>query len=84
MGRVPMGARTVKEPRSIRLVEDRWATIRHVVEAVAIVGAALWAFYVFVYQERIKPASATPPQDFISDLKLQLRNLRSFVRKGAQ
>jgi hypothetical protein len=30
-----------------------------------------------------KPASARPPTDFISDLKLQLRNLRSFVRKGA-
>jgi hypothetical protein len=30
-----------------------------------------------------KPASAGPPKDFISDLKLQLRNLRSFVRKGA-
>lgn len=34
---------------------------RHVIEIVAIVSAAVWAFYVFVYQERIKPATA-PPQ----------------------
>lgn len=33
---------------------------RHVIEIVAIVIAAAWAFYVFVYQERIKPATAEP------------------------
>ncbi|MBC5799358.1 MAG: hypothetical protein GIW94_05210 [Candidatus Eremiobacteraeota bacterium] len=32
------------QPQAIRLVEDRWATIRHVVEAVAIVAAGAWAF----------------------------------------
>jgi hypothetical protein len=48
---------SAREPRMIRLAEDRWATVRHIVEAVAIIGAALWGFYVFIYQERIKPAS---------------------------
>lgn len=42
--------------RGIRLVEDRWTTVRHIVEAFAIVAAGLWAFYTFVYQEKIKPA----------------------------
>jgi hypothetical protein len=31
-----------------------------------------------------KPAVASFPQDSLSDLKFQLRNLRSFVRKGAR
>ena len=44
------------EPRAIRLVEDRWTTVRHIVEALAIVAAGAWAFYTFFYQERIKPA----------------------------
>lgn len=30
--------------------------IRHIVEIVAIVAAGIWAFYTFVYEERIKPA----------------------------
>jgi hypothetical protein len=33
---------------------------RHLIEIVALVVAAVWGLYVFVYQERIKPAS-TPP-----------------------
>lgn len=33
---------------------------RHLVEIVALIIAAAWAFYVFVYQERIKPASEDP------------------------
>lgn len=49
-----------REPRSIRLVEDRWATLRHVVEAIAIVAAGAWAFYTFFYQEKIKPAGEAP------------------------
>ena len=44
------------KPRSIQLIEDRWANVRHIAEAIAIVAAGLWAFYVFVYQEDIKPA----------------------------
>jgi len=47
-------------PQSVRVVEDRWSTARHVTEVVAIVAAGLWALYVFVYQERIKP-SLEPP-----------------------
>jgi len=30
---------------------------RHLVEIAALTVAAIWGFYVFVYQERIKPAS---------------------------
>lgn len=33
---------------------------RHIVEIVALTVAALWGFYVFVYQERIKPAHEPP------------------------
>ncbi len=33
---------------------------RHIAEIVAIVAAAIWALYVFVYQESIKPASQPP------------------------
>ncbi len=47
----------VPKPRAIRIVEDRWTTLRHVVEAVAIVAAGVWAFYTFIYQEHIKPAN---------------------------
>lgn len=36
------------------------ATIRDVVEVVAIVAAGIWALYVFVYEQRIKPASEPP------------------------
>lgn len=46
-----------QQPRAIRLVEDPWATLRHVVEVLALVAAGVWAFYVFIYQERIKPAN---------------------------
>jgi hypothetical protein len=50
----------VREPRTIRLVEERWTTVRHIVEALAIVAAGAWAFYTFFYQEKIKPASEPP------------------------
>jgi hypothetical protein len=36
---------------------------RHLVEIVALIIAAAWGFYVFVYQERIKPASELPILD---------------------
>ena len=45
------------EPYEVRIIEDRWATFRHFVEAAAIVAAGAWAFYTFVYQEKLKPAS---------------------------
>jgi len=44
------------EPYEVRIIEDRWTVFRHVIEAVAILAAGLWAFYIFVYQEKIKPA----------------------------
>jgi hypothetical protein len=44
-------------PYEVRVVEDRWATLRHIVEAVAILAAGIWAFYTFIYQEKIKPAN---------------------------
>ncbi len=47
---------SAREPRQFRLIDDRWTTIRHVVESLAIVAAGAWAFYTFIYQERIKPA----------------------------
>lgn len=37
---------------------------RHLVEIVAFAVAAVWAVYVFVYQERIKPAHAVPRIEF--------------------
>jgi hypothetical protein len=46
-----------QKPRAIRLVEDPWATLRHVVEVLALIAAGAWAFYTFIYQERIKPAN---------------------------
>ncbi len=46
-----------QKPRAIRLVEDPWATLRHAVEVFALVAAGAWAFYTFIYQEKIKPAS---------------------------
>jgi hypothetical protein len=42
-------------PYDVRIIEDRWATFRHIIEALAIVAAGLWAFYTFIYTERIKP-----------------------------
>lgn len=55
-----------RDPRSrtIRVVEDRFATLRHAVEAVAIVLAGAWAIYTFVYQERLKPTWERPSAEF--------------------
>ncbi len=39
---------------------SRLERLRHLVEIVAFIGAGVWAIYVFVYQERIKP-TLTPP-----------------------
>jgi hypothetical protein len=36
------------------------ATIRDIVEIVAIVAAGVWAIYTFIYVEHIKPAGETP------------------------
>jgi hypothetical protein len=39
---------------------DLISTIRDIVEIVAIIAAGCWAFYVFVYENRIKPSFETP------------------------
>lgn len=52
-----MEPREPREPYDVRIIEDLWATFRHIVEAVAILAAGAWAFYTFVYQEKIKPAN---------------------------
>ncbi len=41
---------------------------RHVVEIAAFVVAAGWAFYVFVYQERIKPANEPGALDIVNPI----------------
>ncbi|HZZ65968.1 MAG TPA: hypothetical protein VFE17_10745 [Candidatus Baltobacteraceae bacterium] len=40
------------EPGGHRVI----TTVRHIVEIVAIIAAGVWAFYTFIYEERIKPA----------------------------
>lgn len=42
--------------RVIRLEHDSWARARHIVEIAALLAAGIWAFYTFVYEEKIKPA----------------------------
>jgi hypothetical protein len=42
---------------------------RHLIEIVALTVAALWGFYVFVYQERIKPAHEAPAVDVVATLR---------------
>ena len=39
---------------------NRLAAVRDVVEIVAILAAGLWAMYVFIYENRIKPALLEP------------------------
>jgi hypothetical protein len=44
---------------------ERTRVVRDIVEVVAIIAAGLWAFYVFIYENRIKP-SFSPPDVSIS------------------
>jgi hypothetical protein len=48
-----------------------------------LIALLLWLSAV-VHPTSDKPVVASFPQDSLSDLKFQLRNLRSFVRKGAR
>jgi hypothetical protein len=49
--------------------------VRDVVEVVAIVAAGIWAFYVFAYENRIKPSLADPNVDVSATMrKLSERN----------
>ena len=65
--------------------------VRDVVEVIAIVAAGIWAFYVFAYENRIKPSMASPDVNVTStirrlserngliavDVRLQLENIGS-------
>ena len=43
--------------------------IRDVVEVVAIVAAGAWAFYIFAYENRIKPSWASPEVNFTATMQ---------------
>jgi len=45
---------------------------RHVIEIAAFIVAAGWAFYVFIYQEQIKPANTRPQGQFTATLSHQM------------
>jgi hypothetical protein len=49
--------------------EGAIATVRDVVEIVAILAAGAWAFYVFAYENRIKPSWANPQVNFSASLQ---------------
>ncbi len=42
--------------------------IRDIVEIVAILAAGIWAFYVFIYENRILPSQAQPEVNFTASL----------------
>ena len=51
------------------------STVRDLVEIVAIIAAGCWAFYVFVYENRIKPSFAAPDVNVTASMqKLSQRN----------
>lgn len=51
------------------------ATVRDVVEVIAILAAGIWAFYVFAYENRIKPSMASPDLDVTASMqKISERN----------
>jgi len=45
------------------------ALVRDVVEVVAIVAAGAWAFYVFAYENRIKPSLAGPEVNVVASMQ---------------
>ncbi len=49
--------------------EGAIATVRDLVEIVAILAAGAWAFYVFAYENRIKPSWASPQVNFSASLQ---------------
>jgi hypothetical protein len=56
---------------------------RHLIEIVALVIAAAWAFYVFIYQERIKPASEPAElQSMVSVDHEPLKSDKEFIKIG--
>lgn len=60
---------------------DSISTIRDIVEIVAIVLAGIWAFYVFVYENRIKPSFAAPDVNVTASMeRLSTQNDLTAVR----
>ncbi|MGH7737691.1 MAG: hypothetical protein ACREMP_07475 [Candidatus Tyrphobacter sp.] len=56
---------------------------RHLVEIAALSIAALWSFYVFIYQERIKPAGEPAElQATVSVDHTSLRSNKEFIKVG--
>lgn len=54
---------------------DLISTIRDIVEIVAIIAAGCWAFYIFVYENRIKPSFAAPEINVTASMqRLSTRN----------
>ncbi|HEX4013143.1 MAG TPA: hypothetical protein VHX17_04530 [Candidatus Cybelea sp.] len=49
--------------------EGAIAVVRDVVEIVAILAAGAWAFYVFAFENRIKPSWANPQVNFAASLQ---------------
>jgi hypothetical protein len=49
--------------------EGAVAVVRDIVEIVAIVTAGIWAFYIFAYENRIKPSWATPEVNFAATMQ---------------
>ena len=67
-------------PQTIRLEEDRWTKVRHVVESIAIVAAGAWAFYTFFYQNMIKPAQDPPAlHEILTITRLGRDTKRDFI-----
>lgn len=59
---------------------ERW---RHLFEIVAITGAAIWALYVFVYQEQIKPAEESPElQPAFAVTRATLHSGKNLIKVG--
>lgn len=56
---------------------------RHLIEIAALTIAAIWGFYVFVYQERIKPANEPAAlQTIVSVDHTPLQSNKEFIKVG--
>lgn len=64
---------------------DTISTIRDIVEIVAIIAAGVWAFYVFVYENGIKPSFAAPDVNVTATMqRLSTRNGLIAVKLSVQ
>ncbi len=57
------------------------ATVRDIIEILAILAAGIWALYVFAYEQRIKPASE-PPQLLLTGSLHRLGEHKGLVQIG--